>query len=323
MRLTTSLVACFSLCAVAAHAASPRVVIVQPVVGNPLASGTTLRNAYAGVTTATPQYPVLIHLLPGTYDLGAAHLEMDKPSVYLSGSGRGVSIITSSSFVVLRISADTNVGSLTVENHGGDGISVQGGRVELKDLRVVSTRDDPNAFASAVAVLFGATGRMTDVLVEAANPSGNALGIQLLSQDPAQYVMDRATITAAGAAARGIDVGSTVLMNEVHVDSSGIGVGVIATGLPPTVTMTNCRIRGATQFGLIAQSNGISTITVQNSSITGSLQSISFPDSFSEAALRIASSLISGGVTVNPPNTLVCVGAYDGAFQPLDGSCQH
>jgi Collagen triple helix repeat (20 copies) len=300
-----------------------RTITVSPVVGNPQASGNALRSAYLSVTNATAADPVLLKLEPGTFDVGSDPLDLDKPSVHLEGSGREVSMITGSGFVVLRVNADTDLSRLSVKNSDADAITVLGGRVNMQALGVSSTRDSSAAFASGILLAFGAHGTMRDMVVSASNPSGYAQGVQVISSDPSTFLMDGVTVSAtAGLFAVAVEIGSSALLNNLQIDSSGWGIEIIAGQgpTPPHVTLTNSRVAGST-LGLGTGSNGVSTIVIRGSSITSPSLSVSF-DSLSTATVGIANSQLSGPVNSSAPNTLTCIGDYDASFQPLGPSCQ-
>ncbi|HLA79010.1 MAG TPA: hypothetical protein VJU18_15645, partial [Vicinamibacteria bacterium] len=299
-----------------------------PVVGNPLASGTALRNAYDAVV-ASPEAPILLKLEPGAYDVGSTPFALSKPDVHLEGSGRDLTTITGSGFVVMLLNvnltdANINLSRLSVRNNSGDGLTVLGGRVDLAEVRVTTTKDTASGFVSGVTYAFGATGSFKNVIVEATNASGYAQGLSLNNQTPgaSPFVVDDVVVTAsAGSYARGVQVGSSASMNNLRVRGSWNGLEVIATNpTPPVIAITNSRIEGGSA-GLVTGSSGSSTITVQGSSVVGGSASVLF-DSISSAQARIAQTLLSGPAFNSPPNTLTCLGAYNAAFQPLDASCQ-
>lgn len=303
-------------------AVTPRIVTVSPVVGDPFASGVALRNAYSGVTDATAEDPVVIRLEPGTYDVGRVAFTLDKPHVNLEGSGREVTVVKG----VLYISVDATVCRLAIEHANGLGVLAVAGRVYFRELSVTVSGETAGDFPVGVELAFAALGRLEDVVVAATNPNGPAVGVDLSSSSSSPnepFVLDRVEIKAtSGYQATGLSVGANALINNVHIDSSLIGLSVIATGaVPPVVKITNTRIDGATQLGIMAGSSGASTVVVQNSTIGGSVRSIT-SWSLSQMDTRVAHSLISGPVDAQLPNTLACIGAYNASFQPLNATCQ-
>ena len=70
-----------------------RTVVVSPV-GTDTENGTALLNALAGITDASATKKYLVHIEPGTYDLGTRTLQM-KQYVDIQGSGELNTVITS------------------------------------------------------------------------------------------------------------------------------------------------------------------------------------------------------------------------------------
>lgn len=66
-----------------------RTVLVSPVPGDPVASGTALRNALAGILSPSATDRWLLKIEPGIYDVGTAPLQM-RSWVDIEGSGIGV-----------------------------------------------------------------------------------------------------------------------------------------------------------------------------------------------------------------------------------------
>ena len=69
-----------------------RTVLVSPVPGNPVASGTDLRNALAGISSPSATNRWLLKIEPGIYDVGTVSLQM-RPWIDIEGSGIGVTAI--------------------------------------------------------------------------------------------------------------------------------------------------------------------------------------------------------------------------------------
>ena len=93
-----------------------RTVLVSPVPGNPVASGTALQNALAGISSPSDTNRWLLKIEPGIYDLQAGSLQM-RPSVDIEGSGINVTTIRSSTTTILGAS-NAELRMLTVEAIG-------------------------------------------------------------------------------------------------------------------------------------------------------------------------------------------------------------
>jgi hypothetical protein len=72
-----------------------RTVLVSPVPGDPVASGTALRNALNGISSPSSSNRWLLKIEPGIYDVGTVSLVM-RPFVDIEGSGMGVTTIRGS-----------------------------------------------------------------------------------------------------------------------------------------------------------------------------------------------------------------------------------
>ena len=70
-----------------------RTVLVSPVPGDPVASGTNLRNALAGITSPSSTNRWLLKIEPGIYQLQGDALVM-RPWVDIEGSGIGMTTIS-------------------------------------------------------------------------------------------------------------------------------------------------------------------------------------------------------------------------------------
>lgn len=72
-----------------------RTVLVSPVPGNPVASGTALQAALAGIAAPSATNPWLLKIEPGIYDVGSTPLPM-RPWVDIEGSGIDITILRGS-----------------------------------------------------------------------------------------------------------------------------------------------------------------------------------------------------------------------------------
>ena len=93
-----------------------RTVLVSPVPGNPVASGTALQNALAGISSPSDTNRWLLKIEPGIYDLQAGSLQM-RPWVDIEGSGINVTTIRSSQ-TTIRGASNAELRMLTVEAIG-------------------------------------------------------------------------------------------------------------------------------------------------------------------------------------------------------------
>jgi hypothetical protein len=298
-----------------------RTIVVSSVPEDPAASGVALREAYDSVTNATAQYPVVLFLGPGLYDLGPTPLKLDKPHVDLEGSGRDVTSITGSGFEVLLVTADVRLSRVSVENLSGDGLHALDGFVDLSEVGVRVIDNGTSSFATGIDLRLRSSARMRDVRIHAENQDGSGIGVQLLG-DGAPVVMENVTISVVfGGGGSAVQIGTRATLQNVDIDSNNVGVSIIGSGMKPEVRITDSRIDGTTQAGIVAGSNGPSRLLVQRSSISGTLTSLDFW-SLSSADIVIIDTLLSSQVRIEPPNRIRCVGAYDASFAPLDSACQ-
>lgn len=117
-RMLTIVFACilFSSSVVSAQI---RTVLVSPVPGDPIASGTNLRNALANISSPSSTNRWLLKIEPGIYQLQGTALQM-RPWVDIEGSGIGVTTIRLSSPATSGVStisgaSNTELRMLTVE----------------------------------------------------------------------------------------------------------------------------------------------------------------------------------------------------------------
>jgi hypothetical protein len=107
-----------------------RTVLVSPVPGNPTASGTTLRNALAGIPAPSSTDRWLLKIEPGIYDIGTTPLQM-RSWVDIEGSGIGMTTVRGSVDALLTNYDGTINGAdnselrlLTVEAQSSSSIAV-------------------------------------------------------------------------------------------------------------------------------------------------------------------------------------------------------
>jgi hypothetical protein len=99
-----------------------RTVLVSPVPGNPVASGTALQSALAGISSPSATNRWLLKIEPGIYDIQSGSLQM-RPWVDVEGSGTNLTTIRSTGTTIIGAS-DTELRMLTVEAIGNPGSQV-------------------------------------------------------------------------------------------------------------------------------------------------------------------------------------------------------
>jgi hypothetical protein len=114
-RMLTIVFACI-LFSSSVASAQIRTVLVSPVPGNPVASGTALQNPLAGISSPSDTNRWLLKIEPGTYDLQSGSLQM-RPWVDIEGSGINVTTIRSSQ-TTIRGASNSELRTLTVEAIG-------------------------------------------------------------------------------------------------------------------------------------------------------------------------------------------------------------
>ncbi len=252
-----------------------RTVVVSPVPGNAVASGTALLNALAGITTASAANPWLLKIEPGIYDLGSGALSM-KPFVDVEGSGEDVTTITAagnSSILTGTVVGANNaeLRFLTVKNTGGNtfavGIASVSASPRLTHVTVTATGGSVENFAvynnasspvmkdvtatasgtvtdEAVVNVIGSTSVMTDVIATATGGSSQNVGV-LNSSSAVTMTNVTATATASGSATNsGVEnLAASPTMINVTASASGgsnnIGVNNQNSGVGSSPVMTN------------------------------------------------------------------------------------
>jgi len=265
-----------------------RTVVVSPVPNDAVASGTALKNALNGITTASQTNPYLLKIEPGVYELGSLQFSrLDMQSfVDVEGSGEGVTTITSSnsSGGTVRGAANSELRSLTVKHTGG-----------------------PNG---AIAILnFANNFRVTHVTAAASgegpvNEGLNNFGTAILSH---------VTATASGASARntGVNINGTTTLDQVTATGTGGSVdgsrgveisAVDATAVLSQVTATASG--GPFSYGVL----NVGDTEIHDSRIAGGTATLGN----NAGTMRVGASQLTGPPpTKSSGTTLTCAGVYD------------
>jgi len=280
-----------------------RTVIVSPVPGDALASGTALLNALAGITDASATNPYLLKIEPGVYDLGNNGLTM-QPYVDIEGSGENVTTITSthSSTVNDETSAtvigasDAELRFLTVENQGGSDISI------------------------AIYSYFFVSPDLTNITASASGGANFNYGIRNDSSSPKMSHVTASAIGGVGSALNaGVsNTGYSSSMTDVTASASGgnnsAGIWQFSSYGGIMTNVTASASGGTDNYGMYNISSTF--VRMKSSSFSGATNSIL---NTGGAGTWIASTMLDGAVA---GGGFKCVGAFDENYAALDSACQ-
>jgi hypothetical protein len=108
---------------------------------------------------------------------------------------------------------------------------------------------------------------------------------------------------------------------NVSANATGAGFNYGATqGSSSTMRLVNARLvatGGMGSFGLAA--SGVGTVNVDRSTVSGSSLSVSNQDT---ANIRLAVSQLVNPVNNGGGGSISCLSSYNGAYNPLNASCQ-
>lgn len=245
-----------------------RTVIVSPVPGDPVASGTALRNTMAGISSPSATNRWLLKIEPGTYDVGGTSLAM-RPYVDIEGSG-----IEST---VIRGNGDASaLPNATLE--GAD-------NTELRFLTVQAT--GPASTSSVMAMAnYGASPRLYRVKF-VASQGQNLWGLRNIDAVP---LIEECEVSVAATATGGYAYGlvfwgsnfpanrrSSILRSKVAVSGATNNYGVWMGAKLSLTSIRDSRIEvsgGSTTQGLYANGlagwSGTELLSIRDSEIFSS-----------------------------------------------------
>ncbi|MEM1205494.1 MAG: hypothetical protein AAGN66_19850 [Acidobacteriota bacterium] len=211
---------------------------------SPVANGTALLTALAGITTASAADPWKILVEPGIFDLQGSTLNM-KNFIDIQGSGRDVTYIRSFASEAVLASGIINaeLRDLTVQSFAdAPSIAV---RADSDDFLLTQVNLEAVSASSATAFLTkGANPRVSEVFARVASEQGTAVGFAIVGGAP---VISEAFALIETAADNGIGFqvtdGSTATLLEVR--SQIFGVGSSAFGLQISesrINVQNCNL---------------------------------------------------------------------------------
>jgi hypothetical protein len=317
-----------------------RTVVVSPVAGDPIASGTALVAALAGITGNSAASPYLVKIEPGNYDIDAAALTM-KTFVDVEGSGENTTFITASRGNTSAVStaaavisaASSELRSLTVTNTAPGslvGIGVFANTASrLRNVTINSTGATTTSigiFATA-----GASLTISDAAITATSTgtTSGSFGLQLSSTGKATVL--KSTITAKGVSGTGTN--TAVTLGNASAAVTIEGCTILATGTanqnngvavaPGTATIMNSTIQVETAGTRIAVSTSGSASSVMNVyhsrllATGGANNSLMSASKGANSILRIAASQIDS-VSAGVPK---CVHVYNSDMDDLNNVC--
>jgi hypothetical protein len=348
------------LLAAGAAVAQPTTVYVSPVSGNPVASGTALLNALAGITDNSVSKLYVVKLDPGVYSLSSTELVM-KPYVDIEGSGQVSTIISG---------VGNSDGSYTT------GTVQTAAQAELRNLQVASAGwSQLNSIG--IYVPAGANTRIRDVTVTAGGGSNNNWGIRSLGASP---VIQNVTINVSGGGYQSYGIGTTSsnakpvikrtvinlattssyaygiysdgvsapqAMRDLEISVTGsagsYGIYVDSYGSGQTFLLTGSTLSasGATyDYGIVFYGNAGGVFNVKTSSLkagsgtnsvgffASSTSNVTFNQSEiagSTFSIQAAGTLVDVGASRVSGSvsggTVACAGAYNASFVALNATC--
>jgi hypothetical protein len=212
-----------------------RTVLVGPIPGDPVASGTRLLNALASINPAScPGDNWKLWIAPGVYDLGSSSLVM-KPCVDIEGAGERATKIAA---------AGGSCEAATV---------IAASNTELRLLTIEST-----SFTACALHADGDTMKLAQVTLFSSGV--NAFGLS--ADNGSSLSLTHVTITASdGWAAYGIVANaSSLTLTETTVVASGAAGDFAVSAQSSPLTIYHSRVAGTTQTAIYTDAPGLARV---------------------------------------------------------------
>ncbi|XXF79482.1 hypothetical protein P2318_06935 [Myxococcaceae bacterium GXIMD 01537] len=325
-----------------------RIKVVSPT-DDPARNGEMLRSVLGDMAQAGPDSRWLIHLEPGTYDLGAAALEM-KPYVDIQGSGERLTTVRLSGAPLVG-GNDAELRLLTVESVTAGATQVvaifnEQPRFRVRDVTAVA-RGGINSTIAYRDQAVGATVERLHAVARSTNSTSDTVGYQCLGcaselvgvvaeaqggnrtfgmelnlsgLDTSKGIPQLREVTAMGSGAdvnQGIAVSNgPARLVRVRAQASGsIATGLLVSTAKVTVHDSQLEARDATEArGLWADvgADGASLVEVHGTKMLGGTASVWRGPGIS---VRVAHSQLAGGKPISAGSgTLTCFAVYNDAF---------
>ena len=290
-----------------------RTVLVSPVPGNPVASGTALRNAIAGIASPSATNRWLVKIEPGTYDIGTTSLPMRS---FVDVEGSGIDATT------IRGTVNAPVGVLNAGTVNG------ASNTELRLLTIANTVTDGGGNSIALYNEVTTAVRLYRVKLTSYATSGLAWGMRNAQSAPLIEeceVSVTATNTAYGIVYRSLVSSgerSSILRSKIAVWGANENYGIFMIEAQTLTVLRDSRIdvtNGSVTYGLYATPlsgwSGTDNMSIRDTEISsagGSTASYGAKfESGATVALDVTSSKILGHVA---PTTY---GVLQQGFAPM------
>lgn len=298
LALVRSVIALALVTSISSASAQIRTVLVSPVPGNSVASGTALRNAINGIAAPSSTNRWLVKIEPGIYDIGAVSLQM-RSFVDLEGSGIDATTIRGS----------VDAGDMTAATIRGVN------NTELRFLTVTATLPAGGFGTIAVYNESAPLQRYYRVkIVTQSSIGGVVWGMRNFASAPLIEECEFAVSvsgggnTAYGIVYRSLVEGgqrSSILRSKIHVSGASLTQAVFMTEAQTVTSIRDSRIDavgGAQTHGLYASGGfwqGTESLTVRDTEISSAGTTLSSGITFesgSAVTLEVFSSKVWGHI---------------------------
>lgn len=241
--------------------------------GSSTTNGTNLLAALAAITTASATNPWLLKIEPGIYDLGANQL-IAKDYVDIEGSGRGITIITSSAqgnggpgaTVLVNSGTHAEIRDLTIKNTSagmGRGIYALS-----NDLRLTRVNVDVDTVDQSVAVdIINSSPHLSNMIIKIRTGRWGATGLAMWSSSSRVEHLE-VQISSSNSDAVGIVIGGSSYPSlskvSVNLQSSLTAFGVVFSGGNPLLANCEIHVSGGTTLNTGIFSKNAGTAHVQD-----------------------------------------------------------
>jgi len=319
-----------------------RTIVVNPVPGDSVASGTALLDALNSISGNSAAAPFLLKIEPGVYDIGASALTM-KTFVDVEGSGQNATFVVasrgsaslgaSSAAVAAAVSSELRQLSLTNTAPGsliGTAYFTNGASSRITNVTIGST----GATQTSIGVLANSTSTLTvsETTITATSTGGTsaAVGIQLSSS--AKATVQNSRITGKGVSGTGTNTGVNLLTSTAGATIEGctiIATGAAGQNTGVSVSPGNATIMSSTVQADTAGSRTAVATSAQSTAILhvfhSRLLALSSSSNSSEisiskggtSTLRVATSQVDSASNGSPK----CVHVYDADMDDLNNVC--